>query len=539
MSELLVEEVLDTQDLAMAIRQIATGAPIVTKTTPTDPTDTGVTITGTGTGVLYVRPKVGATIDDYTLTVSTGGGNATRELEFSEPVVFAAAGRTIISSAGGGGASDWTVNHGIVAGEFVSVSGSVSNDRNGKLYRVLSVGTTTNTNDTLTLETTEAVTDETVTCTFARWHGGAILNLRRDPGTANVDLGNMTPGRGAIFEDASDEFRLQLRTVTNWVAADTLSWDIEANALVAASEDYTDNKTLVGTSNDNLIFEVEMYLSAPGISGTENINCNIETQSDFNADRYNLEMRGADGFVTSSDFNAQPNTSGPGYIAGSVNPMILWLTVSGDRIMFMVRAAAGVFEHGYLGFGDVLGDTGQHPRPIVVGTCADFNTVTPGNSNVRHSAYFDPTSIHASIPSNDQSSSFIHRWVDGQWFYAANKVSGGTRSTTGDLYILPRTSDGDLISASSNSLFSEGGFYSTSRPAPSSPSDEYQLIPITLVMALPDFNVILDLQGLFYVSGFAVNSEDTITIASDEYVIGNNVNATGQGDFVALRLTGP
>ena len=536
MPELLTGEVIDTMDLALALRGLMVGAPLVTKVNPEDPTDTGVTLAGTGDGVLYCRPKFGATLDDYRLTVISGGagGTATDDAVFTETITVTAAGRIIDDD----GQGDWTVDHNIVVGDFISLDGTLDNDRNGKLYRVLTIVNNAATNDRMTLETTETLTDETgIAANIKRWHSGVVFNVRRDPTSANVDLGHMTSGRGAVFEDDDDELRLQVRTITNWAVSDTLDWDIEANGILTGADEWADNKTLISTADDDLVYVVETYLDAPSIGGGENINCNILSESNFGADRYNIQMRGADGFVTSSAFGSQPNTSNPVYCAGSANPMVLWATVSGDRVLFMFRAAAGVFEHGYLGLGDVLGDANQHPRPMIIGGSSYDTLVTPGDGSVSHSAWWDAAA--SSGGGRSDLSSCYHRWVDGQWFSVSCKNSSGSRGGNSDLWWTPRQFNVDYQGGGSNTGTAEDNFYDQTRPAPSTPTDDYQFSPITLVMRLPDENVILEAQGFFFTSGFSADSEDTSTISADEYVFGNNVNATGQGDMGILRLTGP
>ena len=119
MTEMLTAECLDMYDVMLAIRSTMVGAPVISKTNAWDITETGITYGGTGVGVAYIRPKFGATVDDYTATVisGAGGGNATRvALTFTvETFTFAAAGRTVILS---GGNNDWTADHGVVAGNL-------------------------------------------------------------------------------------------------------------------------------------------------------------------------------------------------------------------------------------------------------------------------------------------------------------------------------------------------------------------------------------------------------------------------------------
>lgn len=543
MSEYLLSEVLDMQDAHIAIRQLALGAPVVSKTTPQDPTDTGVTLTGTGVGVAYIRPKVGATIDDYVATVigGGGGGNATRDIGIALTLTFNAAGRTVQITTG---LTDWTTDHSVVAGDFVQFNGTANNDRNGKCYRVLSVGGTGN--DTLTLETTETVTDETaIVCTAYRWHSGVVFNLRRDPATANVDLGHFTSGRGAIFEDDDGELRIQLRTTTNWVAADTLSFDLVANALIAQSQEWTSNEIQTPTPGTDLIYNPESYLIGPGIVGTETINVNLLNESSFVSDLYVIEARGSDGYVESSAFDAQPNGSPPVYVSGTSSPMFLWCTVSGDRIMGVLRAQAGVFEHFYWGYGDPLADNTQFPRPLIVG---GSNTVPeqPGSTNFHNSAYWDPVSDTGVAVTLTSPSSLWIRYFDGSWYAASNKderdddtgIPAQVRASD-TIFVSPRSywgADGDIPTNRTVTMGHDENMYPRIVPAV---GDVYLMTPMTLSQVDPGFNVLMDLQGIFFVTGFAASSEDTITIEGDEFVVFNNVNKTGQGDFVALRLTGP
>lgn len=538
MSEYLLTEVIDMTDAHIAIRQLMLGAPLVSKTTPQDPTDTGVTLTGTGTGIAYIRPKVGATIDDYVATVTVLGGNATRDAGLALTLTFNAAARTVQITTG---LTDWTTDHSVVAGNFVQFRGTASNDRNGKCYRVLSVGGTGN--DTITLETTEAVTDETaIACTAYRWHSGVVFNLRRDPGGANVDLGHFTSGRGAIFEDTAGLLRLQLRTTVPWVVSDTLSFDLIANALVGQGEDWTANEVLTTSPDANLVYNVESYFEGPGISGTEAINVNLRNNSNFAADQYTIEFRGSDGYIVSSEFNAQPNTSRGVYISGTSNPMFLWVTVSGDRVAGVLRAQSGVFEHFYGGFGDPLADTVQYARPLLIGGSNTVNA-QPGDTNHHHSAYWDPVADLGGLPETTSTpTSLTLRYLDGTWYSGLNK------GEVADAVTLPsqlRRKLGFIVSPRAHSVLGtntslvmghDENLYPRIVPAV---GDNYLMSPMTISTTDPGSNVLMDFQGVFFVTGFGASSEDTITIGSDEYVLFNNVNKSGQGDFAALRLTGP
>jgi len=536
--QFLFDRCLDTFDAVMMIRSVALGAPVLTKSNELDFTDYGITAgANTGDGNIYIRPEPAAAVDDYRANCTVAGGNATRAVITPGSMTFTAAGRTIDITG------DWTATYGVVAGDFLQFSGTASNDKFGHCYRVLTVTNNVGTNDRVTLETTEAIVDETMTTTPRRVHSGGVFEIIEDRGGLHTVLGHMTVGRGAPFHD--DDLRIHIANHTvNWAVSDTLDWTLEANDLDAGgdAQGWTDNDTTISTPDGNGNYAVETYLEGVGISELETINVNFLTQFNFASEIYTFSLRTADGYVGSSDYDQQPNTSPALYVSGDDADLDVWVSVSGDRIAGCIEAQSGNFQHYYGGFGDPLADNNQYERPLLTGG----NNITsdiPDDSDPHNSAYWAPRTDESATIDRFDPSSLVVRWVDGQWFYVHSLDFSGFPVGQADLYLTPRGYDETYTSTQTDgnegALRREGEFSYRMRPAIGTSGDEYFIIPQVIVMRQPDDNVLLELQGVFFITGFgAVLSRDTITIDGNDYAIFNNTNDAGQGDFVALQLTG-
>lgn len=233
----------------------------------------------------------------------------------------------------------------------------------------------------------------------------------------------------------------------------------------------------------------ELYLRGPGISGDKGIFVQLRAYENAVQDWFNWALAPALGYVSSSAWAAQP-----GYLAATERGCCLWdldipywLVVNGNRILLAYQIST-TYHLVHLGWIRHYGTPGQFPYPIVVGGTQPSAVTQRWSSTDANHRNFYTAGTHTPL-----------RYIDGN--YLTNLQSWPYQNAPG----LRDNFDGS-----------------------------YPLLPVVLSNTTP--NVFGEIDGLFWIPGFANAAGNTFTLEGDDYVVLQNVFRTSNNDYVALRL---
>jgi hypothetical protein len=273
----------------------------------------------------------------------------------------------------------------------------------------------------------------------------------------------------------------------------------------------------------------ELILRAPGLSGTDEIYVGIRSSEDAGAGYYRWQLQGYIGYNSANSFTAQPGalTTMPGVKLWN-SSIPYWFVANGRRCV-MVCKVGTVYEAMYLGFIRPYATPGQYPYPLLIGgSTTGFFGWLISDTSADHSHFAIP-----GIFQNNGNYFFTAcqlRDTNGVWrnfwsFYQYNTGNSEqnqplTTSASNRYAIWPHTKDG----------------VNNIREAP---DGTRLLLPLILVAdagSPSGKNILGELDGCFYVSGFGVASEDTVTVSGVDHFIVQNVYRTDVNRFWALRL---
>lgn len=275
----------------------------------------------------------------------------------------------------------------------------------------------------------------------------------------------------------------------------------------------TTNATLVGLGQQwtQLAWNSgagELFLRAPGTSGTENIYVNFKSYSDVPGDIYALICRGAIGYDSQLNFDNQPQTSVACYMSTWDTTTPYWFIANGRRVIVIAKAST-TYHALYAGKFLPFGTPSQYPSPIYIG--AEFL------SPVRYSSTSD-LFRHFYDPGDGCK---VLR-PDVGWYTVQNNDVNGSATTAITMHPM-RGLSGDSIRLTFDALRENI-------------DGTYPLFPCTIMESTPVQEALGELDGVFITSGYSNGSEDTITVSGDTYLVVKNIFRTGVGNAAAIKL---
>lgn len=275
----------------------------------------------------------------------------------------------------------------------------------------------------------------------------------------------------------------------------------------------------------------ELIMKAPGLSGTEEIFLGVRTYQNSSGDYYNLLLGTFIGYVPGNSFDTQPGGRLTGVPAHN-NAITYYISVNGQRLVFMLKVGTPVYTHGYIGKMYPYARPSEFPYPVV---CAG---ILNGAQNTRFSEtsnYFPYHGLTASPNTN-----FYLRRPDGVWVQPA---------------MWPFTHG----SAEAESCLAGSVSYGCQVPA----NAQYQIEPIILHDRVSrsslSNNIWGELDGVYFVSGFNNAVENVVqyggsstvdqtgmtplqavqaikAVGGRAFVMGQNINRTSWRDYVAIEM---
>lgn len=275
-----------------------------------------------------------------------------------------------------------------------------------------------------------------------------------------------------------------------------------------------------------LVHGDQITLRGPGLTGTDNIYCGLQTLEDPGADTYNLQFWGHAGFSATLAQRGQPLTSPDAYVLLWNQPMTYWVVGNGRRWMIAVKVAT-VYSTAYCGLFLPYGTPSEYPFPMMVAGIALSNQrwssedqrnrffASPGYNTFW--TYY-PDNIWRRIRNYDNNSTYY----DPEY---GNDVDAGgyvfpTRAYDSGIFSSP---DDDDVTNTADKCF-DGSYLMRDLTVMSSAAGG----PYHAMMGVID--------GAYWVPGRENSSENIITKDGVDYLVVQNLFRNGFRDYMTLRL---
>ena len=333
---------------------------------------------------------------------------------------------------------------------------------------------------------------------------------------------------------------------SSWVTADTRSnitaWPSTAGFLtftVASPSSSTRWRLNItaGMSVTNIyIHQLEMRITAsgynvafgqyiwkaPGNDGSSEIYVGAHHFRRLDADYFNWELGGFDGFNSASEWYGQPNRQSGLYLPLVNSSIPYWFICNGRRAIIVAKVGSQ-YEVAYLGFIDPFFTPGQMPYPLALGGTLAFSApplwnstswkYTNASNSHRAFTHSDPTSTNSG--GNVLLAQLRLRKPDGNWAgFFATFADAFNSPQAAEHWIWPYMGDFNLLDVNL-----DGGA---------------TIWPVMLMHATPNTYGVLD--GVSAVTGQGMTPEDTITLGAVKHLVLQNINRTDRNDWFAVRL---
>ncbi|MGD9671804.1 MAG: hypothetical protein AB7U75_22615 [Hyphomicrobiaceae bacterium] len=320
----------------------------------------------------------------------------------------------------------------------------------------------------------------TLTCTNATTPGAEVWSV-----SGSVSGAQAAATTGVAYDNGIVQFTINAGA-TNFAVSDQFTLSATASPLPTAQR-WTINQESYATA------DWEISLQGPNISGFDDVFVGFSTRQSVPSDYYNLVLRGAIGYVSSSGWTAQPNS------LFMTNPMRQFdidcgISITDIKIAFWVEIE-GNTDVGYTGLYLPSMTPNEYSFPMLVSASVG------GISALRYS----DTSRQMGIKANNWIYFIDGTWKTPEpWPWFADFTSPNLGATATE-----PTKDSALV-------------------------DQRQCLPIHLMDA--SNGLYGTVQDIFWISGFALAVNDLIDDgAGNTYRVVRNIHRTGFFDYLAFR----
>lgn len=280
-----------------------------------------------------------------------------------------------------------------------------------------------------------------------------------------------------------------------------------------------------------------------------------------------LELHGMTGYNASLNFNEQPGIS-PGfhdggttalqagaYLPCSSSAISYYININPSRIILVAISGTTRFN-AYLGWGNRFGTSSEIPYPMCIAGSTSAPT-EPHNQSKLTSGLTDPWTS-SSFPA--EGPMFVYH-TDGSWYTISNAANGvSSKTVNNDRVVIPAQTpkgpssstlpatpqDDKFIMAPAvlqphfDKLIQQGttlsGVASVYLEGSPGTVTKRILYPAIIVFSTPSLQVPMELDEVFWMSGYNINTEDRIVVSATEvYRVFQNCNRTDAYAFLAIR----
>ena len=329
------------------------------------------------------------------------------------------------------------------------------------------------------------------------------------------------------FDDFLTRFKTFV-TTNSQLVGDGQQWTVLKDSDV--DSDFADDALCTGanaTSATSGPFIRRIYFSSPGLGGTDTIyHCLTSLKTAGGA--YNIEIRNMQAFSSASLLTEQVGVSPAHYLllnnAASVNPY--WFFVNGRRAIMVVRVSGSIYESGYMGWGNPHGAPAEVPLPYMTGGSCSTYSLTPSDVSAVHRAFFAPYAAATALGSASTLSVNIPNTAN--WLPIGNYSAASSAQNLNTNCVTPLVSlAGRGASGSSSLLRPQGYCYGNT---------DRKIRPIGIVSGLTgSAGSYGDLDGVYYVSGEGLASEDILDDGPNDYLVFQSAFYTDRESYCAIK----
>ena len=261
---------------------------------------------------------------------------------------------------------------------------------------------------------------------------------------------------------------------------------------------------------------------APGNDGDSEILVGVHAFERQDADYFNWELAGFDGYLSTSLWYEQAGRHSEVYIPLWNDSIPYWFVVDGRRAIVVAKLSTQ-YEIAYLGFLDPYFSPDQWPYPLAIGGALAFGTSRPGWQSTDW-RWSNATNEHRALTHSDPLSPSN---TDAKWRQLrARDWSGvwlGYMATSGDAVPYP--------SVHTHMIWPYACGLSLLDP---NLDGSYALWSVLLNASAP--NTVGELRGIRAITGQGVTAETTETVGSVDWIVFPNIYRTDRDDFLAIAL---
>lgn len=254
-----------------------------------------------------------------------------------------------------------------------------------------------------------------------------------------------------------------------------------------------------------------LYLTGPGLSATDAIHVNIRAFGSVGADYYNWQIRGSVAYNDLLPFALQPGTSPSANLLLWQSAIPYWLIANGRRFILVAKVST-TYQTLYAGFILPYATSAEMPYPVYIGAGSTLGTLRWSDGTYQLGSPWDGPELGNWL-----------RGFDGAWIniYNFKARTDTVRQEDYTNVTWPWQAD-NYIGQNQD--------------------DSYALLPAVIhgsVTGSTPANspaVFGELEGVYFVSGFANASEDIVEISSDDYLVVQSAYRTGRRDYAAIKL---
>jgi hypothetical protein len=274
----------------------------------------------------------------------------------------------------------------------------------------------------------------------------------------------------------------------------------------------------------------EYCWQAPGNDGQSEIFTGIHGFERQDADYFNWEIAGMDGFLAGARFFEQPGMQGNLYLPLWNAAIPYWFIADGRRLVVIAKISTQ-YEIAVLGLLDPYYSPGQWPYPLVLGGSMSHAEFLDWDdikyrwslSDNRHRIF-----THADVGNSPASSGEREPW-DTQ--LRVRNLDGSWKALEGTNLDIATTTPG----AANNLIWPTRCGLSQLDPGPGA---TYDLWPVMLLLTDTGggTNTPGQLPGICLVTGQDLTAETLITEGAVDWIVIPNVFRNDRDDFCAVRL---
>lgn len=279
----------------------------------------------------------------------------------------------------------------------------------------------------------------------------------------------------------------------------------------------TTDATLVGLSQNWTLLDSDVdgsggrLMRGQGLGSSDEINIVLNTGEDVDNDYYYLEITGVPIYNTDTLYVNLPGKSSKVYMH-SWNQSIPYWFIADGRHFKVISKISTTYHSMYGGFYLPFYTPSEFPHPLMVA----------GNTNLPSRRWSTTSYEDSNFWNPGQDTFYVYNSIDNLWEMIRNhdSSSGNVSWRYG--------------SSAYNNVKPWCNTYGQVKPynIRSGMDGSYTLLPNTI--RIGQSHVFGQIPGLYFISGFANASENDLTIGGKQYLVFQDIDRTGLGDYAAF-----